>query len=84
MKRILGAISALAMLGLISVAQAAESSGKIQAVDPPTRTVALDDGNTYLVHPAVPIEQLKQGEAVKVAYEEQGGQKIIIEVQPAE
>lgn len=83
MKRLVGAICALAMLGIASVASAAESSGKIEAVEPASRTVQLDDGNTYVVHPALPLEGLDAGKEVKVTFVEQDGQKIITGVQPA-
>ncbi len=84
MKRLVGAISALAMLGLVSVASAAESTGTIEAVEPASRTVKLDDGNTYVVHAALPLDGLKAGNEVKVTFVEQDGQKIITGVRPAE
>ena len=84
MKRLVGAISALAMLGLVSVASAAESTGTIQSFEPASRTVTLDDGNTYVVHAALPLDGLEQGKEVKVTFVEQDGQKIITGIRPAE
>ena len=84
MRRLIGAMAALAMLGIASVASAAESTGTIQSVEPASRTIKLDDGNTYVVHAALPLEQLKEGTEVKVTFIEQDGQKIITGVRSAE
>lgn len=84
MKPLVGAMAALAMLGIVGVASAAESSGTIEAIEPASRSVKLDDGNTYVVHAALPLEELKEGRAVKVTFIEQDGQRIITGVRPAE
>lgn len=83
MKRTMTAISALAALGLAGAAFAGESTGTVQAVDSPSRTIVLDDGNNYVVADGIQIEVLQPGVEVKVVFEEQGGQKVITEIQPA-
>lgn len=84
MKGILSAIAAIAVFGLIGVAKAAEAVGRIEVVDPTQRAVLLDDGKTYVVHPAVDLAALQRGSSVKVTYEDQGGQRVITDVKPAE
>ena len=84
MKGIPGVIAAVAVFGLIGSAKAAEAVGRIAVVDPTQRAILLEDGNTYAVHPAVDLAALQRGSSVKVTYENQGGQRVIIDVKSAE
>ena len=80
MKNLLGVATAVAFLTLSGGAFAEEASGMIKSMNPETRTVVLDDGNTYTVAEGVVIENLKPGSEVKVSYEEMEGKKVIKEV----
>ena len=52
-------------------------------MDPQSRTIILDDGNTYTVSQGVALESLRPGSEVTVSFEEQGGQKVVTEIEPA-
>ena len=81
MKKFLGVATAIGFMALSAGAFAAEeASGMIKALNPETRTIVLDDGNTYTVAEGVVIENLKPGSEVKVSYEEMDGKKVIKEV----
>lgn len=82
MRKVLGAVAALAMLGMSGLASAEEASGKIAAVDMDARTIQLEDGNTFTVQEGVSLEGLEPGTEVTVSYEEQDGQKTASEVAP--
>ena len=83
MKKLLATMSTIAVLSLSGAALAEESSGKIEAMDPQSRTIILDDGNTYTVSQDVALESLRPGSEVTVSFEEQGGQKVVTEIEPA-
>lgn len=83
MKRFLATVSTVALIGLSGAALAEESSGKIEAMDPQSRTIILDDGNTYMVSEGVALEALRPGSEVTVSFEERGGQKVVTEITPS-
>jgi Cu/Ag efflux protein CusF len=82
MRKVLGVVTAIAMLGLAGAASADEASGKIQSVDPGSRTITLDDGNAYIVSEGVAIDSLQPGSEVTVSFEEQNGQRVASGVTP--
>ena len=82
MRKLIGAVAVLAMLGLSNVASAEEVSGKITAVDPATGTIQLEDGSIYTVSEGMSFEGLQPGTEVTVSYEDQGGQNVATEVMP--
>ena len=84
MKKVVGAIAALAILGLAGVASAEEASGKITAVDLDARTIELESGETFTVDEGVAIEGLQPGADVTVSYEMKDGSNVASEVTPAE
>ena len=57
---------------------------RFQAVDPATRTLTLEDGNSFVLGDAVAIDSLQPGSDVTVSYEEKDGQKTATEVKPAQ
>jgi hypothetical protein len=69
MNRILATLTALAFLGYAGLADAAEASGKVMAVDNATRTIVLEDGTSFKVPDGISIDGLKPGAIVKIAYE---------------
>jgi len=84
MRKTLAVLSVLSILGTAGAALAEEAMGKIQAVDPATRTLTLEDGNSFVLGEAVAIDSLQPGSDVTVSYEEKDGQKTATEVKPAQ
>jgi hypothetical protein len=84
MRKTLAVLSVLSILGSAGAALAEEAMGKIQAVDPATRTLTLEDGNSFVLGEAVAIDSLQPGSDVTVSYEEKDGQKTATEVKPAQ
>lgn len=84
MRKTLAVLSVLSILGTAGAALAEEAMGKIQAVDPATRTLTLEDGNSFILGEAVAIESLQPGSDVTVSYEEKDGQKTATQVTPAQ
>jgi hypothetical protein len=71
MKKILA--TAIASLALMGVAFAATVEGKVQSVDPATRTITLEDGTSVIACDKVPVEvlaSLSAGSKVKVTTED--------------
>ena len=83
MRKTLGAIVALAVIGLANAAFAGEASGTIVDADMQTRTIRLDDGSTFMIGEGVALESLRPGMEVTVSYEEKDGQNTATEVKPA-
>jgi Cu/Ag efflux protein CusF len=70
---------------LTGLAVAAEKEGMIQTINPMTKEITLDDGsklawdgNTQIMVEGKPgrLEQLKQGERVKVSFDEKNGKAV--------
>ena len=80
MKRLLGTIAGLAMLGLSSTANAEDASGKIATVD--QSVIVLEDGTALAVGEGVSVEGLEPGMEVMVSFEDQGGQLVATGIQP--
>ena len=84
MKAVFATLTAIAMLGAFVVApvmaqQAKTIEGKVMAVDPSGKSVTLDDGTKLSIPEGAKFSRadLKPGAAVKAAYEEKDGQKVI-------
>ena len=82
MKSLVTTLAALAMLGFATVAQAAETNGRIASAD--ATMLILEDGTAFVVAEGVSVEGLQPGTQVVVSYEEQNGQKIATAVQVAQ
>lgn len=61
--------------------QEKQAQGQIKSVDPSKKTLTLADGTTFMIPGGVSVAELKPGARVKVAYEEQGGEKILTHVE---
>ena len=83
MKNLLAVLTAVLFLGAAGIALADEAKGKVQTVDPATRTIQLDDGTMYTVAEGVALDTLKPGTEVTVSFEEKNGQKTATDVKPA-
>jgi len=74
-------VTVLLMFSVVG-AWAAEMEGKIQTVDTSDRTLVLDNGMRVTVADGVAIESLREGNEVKVTFEERDGKNVatIVEV----
>lgn len=84
MKALFATLTAIAVLGALVVApvmaqQAKTIEGKVMAVDPGGKSLTLDDGTKLTIPESAKFSRadLKPGAAVKAAYEERDGQKIL-------
>jgi hypothetical protein len=77
MKRTLATTAA--MLALIGSAYAATVQGTIQAVDPATKSITLDDGKIYQLPTEAVIDQLVVGAKVAVTVDDTTGMVTSIE-----
>ena len=75
MKKLMGALCALAILTGAGTAMAAETMGTIKSIDTKAMTFTMDNGDTYQAHKSVNLHTLKVGEKVKVIYEAESGIK---------
>jgi len=84
MKKLFAPVAVAAFL-FAGAAIADEASGTIEAVDPVSRTITLDDGSSFNVSEEVMIEALQPGTEVMVSFEEDAnGQMVAREVIPAQ
>ena len=94
MKAVFATLTAIAVLGALVVApvmaQQAPAAGKtiegkVMAVDPSGKSLTLDDGTKLTIPESVKVSKtdLKPGAAVKAAYEEKDGQKILTHLEIA-
>jgi Cu/Ag efflux protein CusF len=72
-KKLLGALGALAILTTASLAMAATATGTIKSVDAKTMMIALDNGTNYHVAKSINLSKLKVGEKVAVTFETKNG-----------
>lgn len=84
MKKLIGAVSALALMSAAGMALANEATGKIQSVDEEQMTLIPDSGETFTFAEGLSIEGLEEGTEVRVAYEEQDGQLKATAIEPVE
>lgn len=95
MKTLFATLTAIAVLGALVVAPvmaqqapaggAKTIEGKVMAVDPSGKSLTLDDGTKLSIPESVKFSRadLKPGAAVKAAYEEKDGQKILTNLEVA-
>ena len=81
MNRLLAALSAAALIVSVGVANAAESHGKIKAIDPAKSTLTLEDGTMYQLAKGVSVKGLKAGQDVTVSYETKDGKHMASKVE---
>ncbi len=83
MRKSLIALSAAALLGAVSVANAADLTGTIKSIDTAAKTITLDNGQTFQLGTGVQASTLKVGEKVKVTYTGSGASMQATAVAPA-
>jgi len=76
-------IAALCALFAIAVpVLAAEVEGKIQSVNTTDRTITLDNGATLVLGDGLSTDGLKEGDEVKVSFDERDGKQVVTSVDP--
>jgi energy-converting hydrogenase Eha subunit H len=83
MKKLLGAVSALALFASAGLAMAEDVTGTLLEIDEMAQTITLEDGTTYTVGEGVILEGFEPGQEVTVSLEEQEGQEVVIFIEPA-
>ncbi len=63
-------ITAAAIAAFATGAFAGTMEGKVQSVDPATRTIVLEDGSSYVAADDVAIDELAAGDSVMVTYDD--------------
>lgn len=84
MKNLFAVLTAVLFLGAAGAALADEATGKIQAVDPTSRAIQMEDGTIFTVAEGVAMDALQPGTEVMVSFEEKDGQKTATAVTPAQ
>ena len=84
MNRLLAAVSAVALMASVGVANAAESQGKIKSVDQEAMVLTLEDGTMFQLSEDVAVENLKPGQEVSVSYETKDGENVADKVEVKE
>lgn len=77
MKTILA--TAIASLAFLGAAYAATVEGVVQSVDPATRTVTLQDGNTFVLPDSTPIDSIAIGAKIRVTVDDSSGAVTAVE-----
>lgn len=65
--------TAAALLALVGSAYAATVAGKIEAIDPATKSITLDDGKIYQLPQEASLTHLKVGAKVNVTVDDKTG-----------
>ncbi|MBA5776324.1 DUF1344 domain-containing protein [Stappia sp. F7233] len=75
-------MTALALSAMIATsAIAGESEGHIVNIDNENATISLSDGQTYLIPVDFYVDDLQPGMKVRVVFDEEGGQKVLADLQ---
>jgi Cu/Ag efflux protein CusF len=83
MRIVVTAVAATALLGAVSVAFAADATGKIKNVDMNKDMIKLDNGSSYIVPKSVKLSDFKVGEKVTVIYNKTGDKFDVTSIKPA-
>ena len=81
MRKSIAAVLAASAILSFGVADAAETAGKVQSVNPAERMVTLEDGTQLVLADGVPMDAVKEGDTVKASYEERDGKKLVTEIE---
>jgi hypothetical protein len=76
------ALAAAALLGAVSVANAADVTGTIKSIDTTAKTVTLDNGDMYKFPTTFDSAKFKVGEKVKVTYSGSGTGMMASDIEP--
>lgn len=71
--------SAAALLALMGTAYAAEVEGVVQTVDPSTRQITLDTGESFTAPEDAALDEMAPGDKIKVTVDDSSGAATAIE-----
>lgn len=71
--------SAAALLALMGTAFAAEIEGVVQTVDPSTRQITLDTGQSFTAPEDAVLDEMAPGDKIKVTVDDSSGAATAIE-----
>jgi hypothetical protein len=83
MKKLITALSGLALMLVLGTANADEAKGVIKQIDTAVGSLTLADGSQYILSEDVSTEGLQAGDEVTVSYEMISGKKLANEVTKA-
>ncbi len=72
-------VSAAALLSLMGAASAAEVEGTVQTIDPTTRMVTLDTGESFTAPEDATLDDIAPGDKVKVTLDDSSGAATALE-----
>ena len=84
MRKLLTALSGLALLLAVGIAKAEDAKGIVKEINIAEAYVLLEDGNKFILAEGVSMEELKAGDEVTVSYEMKEGQKVATGVSKAQ
>ena len=84
MRMLAGVAAAAAVMGLASVAYAANATGDITHINIGKDSLTLDNGSTYIAPPNAKLSNFKVGEPVTVTYNTHSGKKDATSIAPAQ
>jgi len=83
MRMLTGIAAAAALMGAVSVANAATAQGKITAINASKDSITLNNGSTFTALRSAKLSNLKVGEKVTVAYNMRAGANEAVKITPA-
>lgn len=82
-KLVIPAAAAAALLGAISAASAADTSGVIKSIDATKDMVTLDSGLSYMAPSSMKLSDFKVGQKVHITYSGSGAKMEISAMKPS-
>lgn len=84
MRKLLTALSGLALLLAVGIANAEDVKGKIKEINVTEAWVLLEDGTQYVLAEGIAMDEMKPGDEVTVSYEMKDGKKVATAVSKAQ
>ncbi len=84
MRKLLTALSGLALLLAVGIANAEDAKGVVKEINISEAWVLLEDGTQFVLAEGVTMEELKAGDEVTVSYEMKEGKKVATAVSKAQ
>jgi cold shock CspA family protein len=84
MRKILTALSGLALLLAVGIANAEDAKGIVKEINVTEAWVLLEDGTKFVLAEGITMEELKAGDEVTVSYEMKEGKKVATGVSKAQ
>lgn len=84
MRKLLTALSGLALLLAVGIANAEDAKGIVKEINITEAWVLLEDGTQFALAEGVTMEELKAGDEVTVSYEMKEGKKVATAVSKAQ